>query len=138
MANIKTLNDICTVRKNCKNQLAWLDEIFQKNSGVHALLTTKGMKTFGRAESGTSRWKLKRYKLNWLHVTRMNSNRMTKIMLTCRPNVRRDSSVGIATGYGLDGPGIKSRCGREFPHLSRPTLGPTQPPVELVPGIYRG
>jgi hypothetical protein len=29
------------------------------------------------------------------------------------------SSVGIATGYGLDGPGIESRWGRDFPHLSR-------------------
>jgi hypothetical protein len=37
--------------------------------------------------------------------------------------------VGIATGYGLDGPGIESRWGRDFPHLSRPALGPTQPPV---------
>jgi len=26
-----------------------------------------------------------------------------------------DSSVGIATDYGLDGPGIDSRCGPEFP-----------------------
>jgi hypothetical protein len=25
------------------------------------------------------------------------------------PSVRRDSSVGIATRYGLDGPGIESR-----------------------------
>jgi hypothetical protein len=25
------------------------------------------------------------------------------------------SSVGIATDYGLDGPGIESRCGRDFP-----------------------
>jgi hypothetical protein len=33
-------------------------------------------------------------------------------------------SVGIATGYGLDGPGIKSRWGRDFPHLSRPALDP--------------
>jgi hypothetical protein len=33
------------------------------------------------------------------------------------------SSVGIATGYGLDGPGIESRWGRDFPHLSRPALG---------------
>ena len=33
-----------------------------------------------------------------------------------------DSSVGIATGYGLSGPGIESRCGRDFPHLSRPAL----------------
>ena len=26
----------------------------------------------------------------------------------------RDSSVGIATRYGLDGPGIESRCGATF------------------------
>ena len=36
--------------------------------------------------------------------------------------------VGIATGYGLDGPGIESRWGRDFPHLSRPALEPIQPP----------
>jgi hypothetical protein len=39
------------------------------------------------------------------------------------------SSVGLATGYGLDGKGIESRWGRDLPHLSRPTLGPTQPHV---------
>ena len=30
---------------------------------------------------------------------------------TCGPG----SSVGIASDYGLDGPGIESRCGRDFP-----------------------
>ena len=30
----------------------------------------------------------------------------------------------MATGYGLNGPGIESRCRRDFPHLSRPALGP--------------
>ena len=40
------------------------------------------------------------------------------------------SVVGIATGYGLDGPGIESRWRRDFPHLSRPALGPTQPPIQ--------
>ena len=30
--------------------------------------------------------------------------------------VGRDSAVGIATRYGLDGPGIESRWGRDFPH----------------------
>jgi hypothetical protein len=34
------------------------------------------------------------------------------------------SVVSIATGYGLDGLGIESRWRRDFPHLSRPALGP--------------
>ena len=54
--------------------------------------------------------------------------------LTCGPG----SSVGIATGYGLDGPGIESRWRRDFPHLSSPALGTTQPPVQWVPGLSRG
>jgi len=48
------------------------------------------------------------------------------------------SSVGIATRYRLDSSGIKSRWGLDFPHPSRPTLGPTQPPIQLVPGLSRG
>jgi len=49
----------------------------------------------------------------------------------------RDSSVGIAIRYGLDGPGIESRWGRDFPHPSRAVLGPTQPPVQWLPRVKR-
>jgi hypothetical protein len=40
----------------------------------------------------------------------------------------RDGVVGIATYYGLEGPGIKFLWGRYF------SLEPTYPPVQLVAG----
>ena len=44
--------------------------------------------------------------------------------------------IGITTRYGLGGPGIEYRSGRDFPHLSRPALGPTKPPIQS--GAYLG
>jgi hypothetical protein len=52
--------------------------------------------------------------------------------------VGQDSSIGIATRYGLDVPGIEFRWGRGFPHPSRPALGPTQTPIQWVPVLSRG
>ena len=43
-----------------------------------------------------------------------------------------NSSVGIATRYGLEDPGIESRWGMRL------ALGPTQPPVQCVPGLSQG
>jgi hypothetical protein len=54
---------------------------------------------------------------------------MTNVMHTCFNLfiyllVREPgSSVGIATGYGLDGPGIESQGGRDISHMSRPPWG---------------
>jgi hypothetical protein len=46
--------------------------------------------------------------------------------------------VGVATRYGMDDQGIESRWGRDFPHLSRPTLRPTQPPIQCSSDLSRG
>ena len=45
-------------------------------------------------------------------------------------SVGLDSSVGIATCNGMNGPEIESQWGRDFLHPYRPALGPTQLPVQ--------
>jgi hypothetical protein len=55
-----------------------------------------------------------------------------------RISAGRDRSVGIATRYGLDGSGIESSWGRDFPHPSTPAMGPAQVLVERVQGLFRG
>jgi len=66
--------------------------------------------------------------------------------LNCTPSITGQflttyllhSSVSIAIRYGLDGPGMKSQWGQNFLHPSRPTVGPTQPPIQWVPGLSQG
>ena len=50
----------------------------------------------------------------------------------------RDSSVTIANGYGLDGPGIESRWGRDFPHLSRKGPGAHPASCTMGTGFFPG
>ena len=52
-------------------------------------------------------------------------------------NCGPSSSVGIATDYGLDGPG-SNPGGDEIFRPTRPALGLTQPPVKWVPGLSQG
>ena len=78
----------------------------------------------------------------WAKITHVRLGSTFQIVLilylSCNYVCGRHSAVGIATRYGLDGPGIESRWGRDFPHPSRPALGSTQPPVQWVPGLSRG
>ena len=50
----------------------------------------------------------------------------------------RDILVGIAARYMLDGPGIESWLGRDFPHPSRPALEPILTPIQWLPGFFPG
>ena len=52
--------------------------------------------------------------------------------MKCEPG----SSVGIATDYGLDGPGSNPGGDKIF-RPSKPALVPTQPPVKWVPALSR-
>jgi hypothetical protein len=49
-----------------------------------------------------------------------------------------NSLDGIAIRYGMNSPGIQSRWRREFPHLSRPAVGSTQPSIQCIPGPFHG
>jgi hypothetical protein len=51
---------------------------------------------------------------------------------------RLNISVGTAIPYDLNGPRIESRWRRDFPHLSRRPLGPTQPHTKWTPDLVPG
>ena len=50
--------------------------------------------------------------------------------------VGRESIVGVAPGYGVDGLGIEPWLERGFSHPFRLALTPTQPLLQLVPVFF--
>jgi hypothetical protein len=76
--------------------------------------------------------------INYAHVIpvavyEVHNTRITFGIVTC---VDQHSIIVIATCYSLDSPGIESWWEWEYLHLSRPVLGPNQPAVQCVPGLF--
>jgi hypothetical protein len=78
-------------------------------------------------------------------IRNLNYNRAS-ILLRVEPFMHllvlfrsRDISAGIAQGYGLDSRGSIRGGGKTFLFTiaSRPALGPSQPPIQWVPGVTR-
>jgi hypothetical protein len=55
-------------------------------------------------------------------------------LANCRPSCLSRYTDSLRA----EGAGIESRWGRDFLHLSRPALGPTQSPIQWVPGLFPG
>ena len=51
-------------------------------------------------------------------------------------STREYKKVGVATLYGLDGPGLESRGERDFLHQPRQAVGLIKPPVQWVPILF--
>ena len=115
------LDDLKETRRNCKLKEEVLDRTvwrirFGRSYGSVVRLTTERMN-------------------KWISIY---INIYIYVCVCVCVNNGSGSVVGTATAYGLDSPGIESRWGGDFPHLSRPALRHTQPPAQWVPGLSLG
>jgi hypothetical protein len=82
-------SEVWTLRQQDKKQ-CHRDEIFQKNSRVHPSDRRKNEEVLEEQQVEPVDDKLRRHKSNWLRrLTRMDTNKMPKLMLNYIPDERR-------------------------------------------------
>ena len=119
--------------------------------GTHPASCTMGTRSFpavksGRGVSLTPRpllvpWSWKRRATPLLPLWAVRPVQSLSACTRVHTEMWRDSSVGIATRYELDGPGIESRCGEVFRTcLDRPWGPPSllYNSTRSFPGVKRG
>jgi hypothetical protein len=74
----------------------------------------------------------------WSYVVRLREGIERKIRPILPSTWGRDSSVGIATGYGLDGPGIEPRWGARFFAYVQTGLGTHPASCTMGTGSFPG
>ena len=79
-------------------------------------------------------------RITWHEMTwhDMTWHDMTWHNITWQYDITYHSADGIASRYGLEGPGLAFRWKRDFLHTSREALDPTQLSVQLITGLSRG
>ena len=118
-------------KTNCLKPVSWACQ--------PPLSVTKSHK---HCSSKTETWKVSPY----MHyavssggkVPRTRNLDIEAVSLVITMCCNRVAAVGAETSNGLDGPGIESRWRPDFPHMSKPAVGPTQPPIygyRVFPGV---
>jgi hypothetical protein len=89
-----------------------------------------------RPVSNPRTWVPPDYRSRYLYLYRciLRVTEFSLCLLVCGPA----SSVGIATHYGLDSPGIESRWGRYFSHTFRPAFGAHPASCTMGTGCFPG
>jgi hypothetical protein len=104
-------------------------DLFQSNLAHNAHVKQLSLYTIPNLAHFKEQFNLRftlKFSIRTLNCIRDFVGNLCTVLIVCGPG----SVVGIATGYGLECLVIESLCRRDFPHLSRPALGPIQPPVQ--------
>ena len=118
--------------RNSEERCDWIDSVYRQMEDSYKHSNELGFKRRRHSSLGDDLLLIRKAAASWKGMSVLTNTRnwtqsWTSFLITKVTNLIR-----------LDGPGIESRWGRDFEHLSRTVLRHTQPPVQGVLGLSRG